>query len=662
MKHTTLTALTLFFISFQLAAQKGLPSVGKIDKADLEMKDCDFDKGAIAVNLIDWGNLFYRRGKDLFSTVYERRTRIKILKESALTYANVTIPYFDENNEEQIKKITAYTYNLDEGGNIKMTEVGKSSIYTKRINKQHSEMIIAFPEVKVGSVIEYKYTMERQTFGHIKDWYFQGKIPTRHSEYQLNLPLMFHFTVQPSVVDSIESKDEIYDSRIAVGGNGDDGVIESKAIHKNYIMRNLPGIRNEPFMGSVKDYMQRLEFQLSEIDYGNGEVTNLRKGWADVLKDLMKDPDFGLQLDKKIPQADAFVTQTMGLPDYESKVKMVYDQVRKHMNWNEDENIYSYDGVAKAWTNGTGSSADINLLLVNLLKQLGVQAYPILFSTRENGLVNNFYPFINQFNTVMAYAQVDDKFYILDATDKFSSYKLTPEAIVNTKGFVVQGDKGKWIDVVDMSHKYKVMTAVHGVIDVDGIMKGDCLVNCDGYAKKQRCRSWMKDKDKFREEYFTKLYTALTIEDLAVNNAEYDSLPLEQKLKFTYPLNNSGGYRNFTVNLFSDLEINPFVADERHSDVDFGFMQDYMVFGNFTIPEDYTFEELPQNISMIMPDTSIVFNRYLQAEDNVLNVRMTVSFKRTYYLAADYPDFAAFYKKMLAKLNEPIVIKKKTAP
>ena len=662
MKHIILITFAVFFISLHLSAQKGLPGIGKIDKADLEMKDCDFDKGAEAVTLIDWGNIFYRRGKDLFNTVYERRVRIKILKESGLSFADVKILYFDANNEEQIQKVSAYTYNIDGSGNIKTTEVGKSSIYSKRLNKQHSEMIIAFPEVKVGSVIEYKYTMERQTMGHIKDWYFQSRIPTRYSEYQINVPLIFHFTVQPSVVDEVETKDEIYEERIAIGGDGDGGIVQAKAIRKNYIMRNLPGIKNEPFMGSPKDYMQRLEFQLSQIDYGNGEITNLRKGWADVLKDLMKDSDFGLQLEKKIPETDVFITQAMGLPDAEAKVKSVFDYVRKHMSWNDDENIYSYDGVSKAWMKMSGSSADINLILVNLLKQAGVRAYPMLFSTRENGLANSFYPFLNQFNTVMAYAELDDKFYILDATDKASSYKLTPEAIVNTKGFVIQGEKGKWVDVVDMTHKYKVMAAVHGVIDADGIMKGDCLVNCDGYAKKQRCKNWMKDKEKFKEEYFTKPYSAIKIEDFAVNNAEYDSLPLEQKVKFSYTLNNSGGYRNFTVNLFSDLEENPFIADERHSDVDFGFMQDYMIFGNFTIPEGYTFEELPQSMSMIMPDTSVVFNRFMQAEDNVLNVRMSVSFKRTYYLAADYPDFAAFYKKMLAKLNEPIVIKKKTAP
>ena len=86
-----------------------------------------------------------------------------------------------------------------------------------------------------------------------------------------------------------------------------------------------------------------------------------------------------------------------------------------------------------------------------------------------------------------------------------------------------------------------------------------------------------------------------------------------------------------------------------------------MIFGSYSIPQGYIFETLPENLSMVMPDNSIVFNRSLQAEDNLLNVRITVSFKRSFYPAMSYPAFAAFYKKLFSRLNEQIVIKRKIA-
>ncbi len=658
LKNTIIALLALLYCNTAVIAQKNLPAFGKIGKEDLEMKDCDFDKGADAVKLIDWGNLYYDRGipdVSFLNTIYEKRVRIKILKESGLSYANASIDYYDNNNEEKILKVEGYTYNLDETGNIKTTEVSKSSIYSKRINKFFSKMVITFPEAKTGSVVEFMYKMERRTDMNLKDWVFQGRIPTRYSEYQVNVPVFYHFSVQPTVVDSIEVKEDIKDGLITTN----DGILTTQILKKNFIMHNLIGIRNEPFMGSARDYQQRLEFQLSQIDYGDGKVRDLRTKWSDIIKALNEDADFGKQLEWAPAAAQSIIDEAMRISNIETRMKYIYNAVRKNMNWDEDESIYSYNGINKAFASKSGSSGDINLLLICLLNKADIATAPILFSTRENGLVNNFYPFLKQFNTVMAYVKLYDQYFVLDATDRVSGYKLVPESIVNTKGFIVEGDKGRWIDVIDTKHKYKVMAAVHGEIDVAGVMKGDCLVNCNDYARKQRCEAWLKNKEQFRNEYFTKPNNGLKIEELIVNNADADSLPLEQKVKFSSVLSSSGNYKYFTVNLFSDLDKNPFMADERIADIDFGFQQDYTIFGNYTIPEDYVFDGVPENISMIMPDTSIIFTRTMQVDENLLNVRMSVEFKRTFYTVSNYPEFKEFYKKLFAKLNEQIVIKKK---
>ena len=68
------------------------------------MKECDFDKGADAVTLIDYGNTYYDRGTvgfSTFKTIFERRTRIKILKEKGyiLDYK------FDEDSKQGLIKI-----------------------------------------------------------------------------------------------------------------------------------------------------------------------------------------------------------------------------------------------------------------------------------------------------------------------------------------------------------------------------------------------------------------------------------------------------------------------------------------------------------------------------------------------------------------------------
>lgn len=650
--------LLLLSLPVYCFAQKGLPAYGKIDKADLQSRDCSYDKGAEAEILIDWGNTYYDRGtqgKAVFKTIFEKRRRIKIYNEKGLAQADVKIQFYSHNNDEKILRINACTYNLDAAGNLQRTEVSKNAIYIKRLNNYFSEMVIAFAAVKPGCVIEYKYQMERETMGQLPHWYFQGLIPVRYSHYQLTIPQVFRFTVQPSVIDAVEKKQEVINERISTNN----GFFETQSLRSNYIMRKLPGIKEEPFTSTPKDYMQRLEFQLSQIDYGNGNIQDLRTSWSDVMESLNEDANFGKQLEKEITGINHLVKEAKQITGTEMQIKFLYQHLRQNFTWNTEESIYTSKNLQKIWDDKTGNSADINLLLLKLLTETDVAAAPALFSTRDNGLVNPGFPFLQQFNTVMVYVTAQTDTFILDATDKIASYRLTPLKITNNQGFVATGESGKWITALPGKNKHKIVTAISGDIDGAGNVKGDALVNCFDYAKKQRIEKWHENHEEFKARYFYANNMGYKAFDVAINNIDNDSLPLEQRVKFSGALNGSGNYRYFTVNLFAGIDKNHFIANERATDIDFGCNQEYVIFGNYNIAPEYSFEEMPGNVTIIMPDTSIVFTRSVQQTDNILNIRIAIEFRQPFYSANIYPEFAAFYKKMFAKLNEQIVIKKK---
>ena len=165
----SLTIYTL--ISLSLLGQKGknkdsnIPAFGKVEKTDLEIKECDFDKNAEAMVLFDKGELVYIDGIDLV-----RHTRIKILSDKGKDRADIHIPYISWKNDEEIKDISAQVYNLDPSGNIVVTKVDKKQIFEKQINKRVAEKVFTFPEVKAGSIIEYKY---KKIGAGMIDWYFQ---------------------------------------------------------------------------------------------------------------------------------------------------------------------------------------------------------------------------------------------------------------------------------------------------------------------------------------------------------------------------------------------------------------------------------------------------------------------------------------------------------
>jgi hypothetical protein len=639
-------------------SQKGQSAFGKINRSDLEIKDCSFDLGAEAFKLIDYGNLYYASTPDAsfpIITMYERRIRIKILKPAGLSYGNIIIPYFSNENDEKIIKVEAYTFNLGEDHAIKKTIVGRKGIFSKKINKQVSEIIIVFPEVKVGSVIEYKYQLQQKSITEMKDWYFQSNIPTKFSEYQVNIPSFFRYTIHPLTSDSLEvSESEFSDGLLFKGA-----VPSSTVYQKDFILHNLPAIRREPFMGSVKDYLQRLSFSVAEIDFGNGKSINAQSDWEGVVASLMKDKDFGLQLDRSISETTGIVDSAKTLTGTESRMAFIFNYIKNNFQWNGQRSIYAYDGLKKIIKNKIGSSGDLNLLLIALLKQTGISALPVLFSTRDNGLVNTTLPVLNQFNTVMGLVEDNNKYYVLDAGNKFSLYNLIPAEVLNTKGFIVTPDKSRWLEVNDNTNKFKLTTAVSGSIDSNGTMKAEALVTSTGYARKQRCEDWVTNAVQFDEESLSGASNKIKITDLTIENLDDDTAPLEQKIKFLMDLGSTGELRYFNTNLFSGLTNNLFIASERRTDIDFGYQQEYNLYGNYTIPINYQFENLPANISLVMPDTSIVFKRFLNVDNNAINIRMTVEFRRFWYSVSEYAEFANFYKKLLSILNEQLIIKRK---
>lgn len=660
MRKTLISFILLLAVSKSVSAQNNQPEVGVIDKADLLMQDCDFDKNAEALKLIDWGKVqFEGSGWNpiIFGTAYERRVRTKILKEKGLNQANVKIQFIAYENYEQILKVEAYTYNLDLEDKIRITKVDKSSIYRKKINEGISELIIVFPEVKVGSVIEFRYRLERGGNSYINDWDFQYNIPVRFSEYQVEMPTYLHF--KEKIVGNAKLETSELSAKEAYTINPASGVYEP-TLRKVYSMQNIPALKEEPFMGGAEDYRQKVEFLLTQVGIRDNEYYDMRTSWSTVVNDLMSSEYFGKQIEGHLPNTFNLVTQWKKIADLETRVKTIYTYVQQHMNWNEREIIICYDGVKNAFENKTGSNADINLVLLNLLKQADVQSYPILFSTRNNGLVNTMYPIINQFNTVMAYVPVGDKFYILDATDKTAWFKMIPAEVVNTNGFLMQGANGKWIEVLESKLKYKVFTAIRSEIDTNGKMLGEATINCAGYAKKERIKIWLKDRDAFKNMYFSEPGISLNIEDIVINNINIDSLPLEQKIKFSSSLNSTGDYTFFKINMFSGLGNNPFVNEQRISDIDYGYLQDYTIVGSYIIPDGFICDSLPENISLQMPDKSIVFNRIVITAGNHLNVRLTLKFENSYYLVTNYPEFKEFNKKLYAVLNEHVVIKKKS--
>lgn len=640
-----IAAFTLFSISSTAQKKKAgdTPDWGKVSVEDLSAKTCDFDPDAEAIVLFDVGTLYCN---DRFEIEMERHVRIKILNEKGFDEANIRIPFRNYNKTEQIYELAGHTMNLDKSGKIVVSEIDKKSFVTKQIDKRNSETVFAFPDVKEGSIIEYKYLI---TGNFLRSWYFQQSIPVKYSRYTIDFPAEVELATIPHC--NLE-----YDF--------DKQMILNHEVSK-YIMKNIPALRDEPFILNEDDYLQRLDTRLVAINprFGNREV--FLKSWPEVIKDLIMDPDFGDQVKKNIPHTQDLDSALRGIKDPYLKMKTIHHYVQKHMEWNGYANIWAMSGVKSAWSDKKGTSGEINLILINLLKDAGLSAYPILVSTHDNGLVNTTLPGIAQFNKVMAYVTIGDSFYVLDATDKVTPTHLIPEDVVTNEGLVIEKVDTYtwgWRNLSNPASKRINIVSLRADITDSLAMKGEAFVSSNDVERMERTTRLKKGKDDFVKHYFTDRNTETKIEEFEVENQESDSLPLLQKFKFIRPVGNSGEYNFFHVNLFTGLEKNPFLIEERFSDVFFGRNQSYMINASISLPQGYVFEETPKNIRMITPDSSLYFTRISRAEENELSVRITLDFKKPFYSTEEYPNFKEFYKMLFEMLNDQFVFKKKATP
>jgi len=637
--------LCISLLAFTQKKEAELPAFGKVEKAELQMKECSFDEKAEAMVLLDDAQLDLVLGAGV---EMKRRCRIKILSEKGLEWANVHLSYISARGEEDIKGLEAQTYNLDENGNIVISKLEKALVYDKKLNKQESERSFTFPGVKVGSIVEFRY--RHSNIGLI-NWRFQETIPVKFSRFKVDAPEEVEVSFLPRTRRTYEH----------VSSTSGRRKVDA------YTMTEVPAFRHEPYIINDNFYKDRLETKVTAYVV-DGRRQSRTLNWLQVIKFLMEDEDFGVQVKKNIPRTADLDAKLKGISAPYDRMKTIYKYVQDNMQWNEYSGIWAFDGVKSAWKDKKGTSGEINLILVNLLKDAGLNVHPVLVSTHSNGIVNSTdagtynSPGFRQFNKVMAFVDLGDKEYVLDASQKDVPVHLVSPDILETDGLVIEKietSEWGWKHLANNALS-KNLVLVNGTIDGTGRMSGQATITSYDYARLARLPIARKGKDKFIETYVSS-NQGMAVDDIEFNNLDSDSLPLVQTVKFNQTLNNTGDYSYFSSNILSGLETNPFVADERHSDIFFGINQSYIIMGNFQLADGYEFDALPKNIKMIMPDTSIVLSRVAQISNGVLMTRIQVDFKRPFYQAGEYPDFQEFYKRLFELINEQFVVRKKKA-
>jgi hypothetical protein len=657
----------------QSAAIPGVELYGKVSQADLELKQCDFEKDANAEVLFNVGKLYY--GNDLYSLIKIVHKRIKIFNDNGKNAADVHIKYYSINRAENISGIEAETINLA-NGKTEITKLDKKLIYNTHINKAQSEISFTLPNVKPGCIIEYKYTWTANYNASIPAWYFQESIPVRYCEFRTAIPDIFYFRPQPHynqplMKDSIAKLGRVlqvfthstniktFSARTETHDDADS--FPYTLVTETRVMANIPSLQDEPYMSSFADNVQSLRLQLVNVKPIGGFDKPISDTWAKVGEIIADDDDFGGQLKRKLTAEEFIVDSAKSLKTTDAKIAYIFNEVKNSMKWNGRDDWETDDGTYRAWETKTGNSAEINLILYHLLKQSGINAYPMVVSTVENGKFDQYYTSLSQFNRAVVYVPVDStRNFVLDATDKFNTYNDPPYELLNSSGLFI--DKSKRLySIVDIEKKSPVRHTVliNAEIKPGGKLHGNAQITCVSYDRINVIKRYKTDGEKKYTDYIRDNDNSLKVSSIKFENMDVDTLPLIQKIDFDLDMAGSDeNYIYLNPNIFTSIKTNPFLSENRMTDIEFGYLRNYSINGVFKIPSGYKTDALPQSAVVAMPDKSIVFRRIVIEQEGSIIIRYSINYNKSEYPKDYYLDLKVFFKKMYDMLNEQIVLKK----
>lgn len=657
-------------ITFTTTATAQDYKLGSVTREELEEKAHPTDASAPAAVLFSrcTNSMLYTESSG-FQLVTEVDMKIKIYKKEGYEYANKTVSYYNSETDKETVSVTkALTYNLV-NGKIEKTKLKSEGEFTETLNKNWRAKKIMMPDVKEGSVVEYRYTITSPFLSVMPDWMFQQEIPVNTSKLITRIPEYYVFKpsfrgyympqisktgATKSIYSTTKERSGTYVTQTKFSTDKLDYQEESI----EYTLNNLPALKDESFVSNIDTYAAGIEHEISIIRYPNQPIKSFSSSWEDVAKTIYKNDDFGAELNKSGYYEDAVKPIIAAAKTPQEKIAALFVFVKGHMNWNENYGYSCRDGVRKAFKDKTGNVAEINLMLTSMLRSAGLDANPVLISTRSQKVP--LFPSHSAFNYVVCGVKVGESVVLLDATSKNSMPNVLPTRALNWVGRMIkENGTVQEINLVPASLSRENIT-VMAKVESNGKCSGRTRYQ---YTDQNALRFRENVVGTSTESYLERLekrYNGLEVAGYKTQDEKDLTKPVMEEYEFS---NGSGveiiGDKLYiSPMLYFTQSQNPFKLDKRDYPIDFIYPQQEKYMVSIALPEGYVIESIPQSAAVNMEENIGSFRYSMQPQGKGVQVMMSMDINYPVIPATYYETLKSFFQKMIEKQSEKIVLKK----
>lgn len=659
MKNRGLVLLFCFCATVTLFAQDFSLKYGKVSDDELKMTVYQKDTTAAAVVIYDDGYTAYDIVSGRFQLYTDYKKKIKILKQEGVDEANITIPYYYRNSleREMVSGIEATVYNL-EGGKVVKTKLERKYIFDEEINNRYRRTKFSIPGVKVGSVIEVKFRKSTGLVYSIDSWGIQGDIPVIRSSYEVKIPEYFQFNIETKGYENIKVVETPENQQFSISdGTGTPNIVTCTSRDLKFFAQDVPALKDENHVWCVNDYLAAVRFELKATNFPYEFYKPYSQTWENLEKTLRDDTDFGLNMKIQNPFKDETKVLLASVTDEKEKIERIYSFIKSRISWNEKYSFYG-NQYKDAIKEKTGNNGQINMILLSMLRDAQIKAYPVLISRRSEGRLPYTYPSLDQLNTfVVAAETTEGKVYYMDGSAIHGGLNMLPVDLMVDRGRIFDASHTeKWADLTNIAKNQEIFI-VNTKLDADGSMKGTLNTAYsfqNAYAFKKR---FLAAKDS--AEFIEKLQESnhITIDSCKILGKEPMSSVVKEQVAFSKNYDLAGGFIYLNPMIFAHLTENQFTQTDRKLPIEFNHPTSYLINCTIILPDNFQVVEIPKSMKLTLNENCKCIY-YIQQEGNKLSLSYRFDMNQTIFPFSDYNVIKEFYGQLVTKNQEMVVLKK----
>jgi hypothetical protein len=517
--------------------------------------------------------------------------RIKILTEAGRKYADVEIPFSKSigNNVVNIKGRT-----IAPDGSITNYE-GK--VFEKSIVKAKGVKYMAktftLPNVQVGSIIEYYYTVDLSEYKIFDShWILSDELFTKEASFSLRpytsdySPINCRWNWHLLPAGSDQPKE------------GPDHVIR-------LVVHNIPAFHTEDYMPPENEMKSRVDFTYSDEFLEKDPALF----WKKRGKKLNDSVESFIGKRKAMEQAVAQIVSPSDSP--EVKLQKIYARVQQLRNTSYEvqkteqqqkrEKEKEASNVEDLWKKGYGNGAQLTWLFLALTRAAGLESYGVIASDRRNYFFNPITMDPSSLDANVVLVKLNGKELYFDPGAAFTPYGMLEWSETGVQGLRLDKDGGTWVrTTLPESSETRVERNAALTLSETGDLEGKLTITFVGLeAMRRRVEERHEDESerrKFLEDEAKEYIPAASEVDLS-NKPDWSSsstpLVAEYKLRIPGWVSGAGRRAMLPVGIFTASEKSVFEHTERVHPIYFEYPFEKMDDVTISLPLGWQVSSLP---------------------------------------------------------------------